>query len=296
MEEAEATFHDALTRKADTGFLRIGMYEVAFLRGDAAQMEQQVAWGAGKSGDEDGLLSTQSDTEAYYGKLIKARDLSHRAVGSALRADTKERAAFWQVNAALRDAELGKAATAKQEVATALALSSGRDVKVMAALTLARSGEFSKAATLVQELSKDCPSNTMLKVYWLPTIKAAMELSRGNSANALEMLEAARPYELGNPSFINSLYPVYVRGQAYLSGHNGNAAAAEFQKLRDHRGIVLNFATGALAHLQVGRAYAIASDSAKAKAAYQDFLTLWKDADPDIPVLKQAKAEYAKLQ
>jgi eukaryotic-like serine/threonine-protein kinase len=165
-------------------------------------------------------------------------------------------------------------------------------VKVQAALALARIGDTARATTLVGELEKSYATNTLLRLYWLPTIKTAMELNQGNSSQALVYLEAAAPYELGNTG---TLYAAYVRGQAYLLAHNGTAAAAEFQKLLDHRGIVSNFVTGALSHLQLGRAYAIAGDTSKAKAAYQDFLTLWKDADPDIPILKEAKAEYAKL-
>jgi tetratricopeptide (TPR) repeat protein len=296
-DEAKATFDQALARRLDGGALRGSMYALAFLRGDSGQMAQQVAWGAGKVGDEDLLLSMQSDTEAYYGRLSEARDFSRRAVDSAVRADSKETAAFWQVNAALREAECGDTASAKQGVSAALALSPGRDVKVAAALALARVGDAPRAAALVGELEKDYVGNTLLKLYWVPTIHAAIELDQGNSSQALLSLEAAAPYELGSAgSSINDLYPAYVRGQAYLLAHNGTAAAAEFQKLLDHRGIVTNFVTGSLAHLQLGRAYAMAGDTAKAKNAYQDFLTLWKDADPDIPVLKQAKAEYAKLQ
>jgi len=169
-------------------------------------------------------------------------------------------------------------------------------VKAVAALTLARTGDVPRAKALVAELEKNYPLNTMLKLYWLPTINAAIEIDTGNSSQAIVDLEAAAPYELGGAGFINYLYPAYVRGQAYLLGPNGTAAVTEFQKLLDHRGIVLNFVTGSLAHLQLGRAYAMAGDTAKAKTAYADFLTLWKDADPDIPILKQAKAEYAKLQ
>jgi eukaryotic-like serine/threonine-protein kinase len=296
LDEAKATFDQALARKLDAGYLHYRIYLLAFLRADTAQMEQQVAWGAGKPGDEDPLLAIQSDTEAYYGRMNKARDFSRRAVDSAVRADSKETAASWQVNGALREAELDNAAVARQGVTTALVLSPGRDVKVVAALTLARIGDVPRAKALVGELEKNYPLNTVLKVYWLPTINAALALNTGNPSQATMDLEAASPYELGNPGFINYLYPAYVRGQAYLLAHNGTAAAAEFEKLLDHRGIVLNFVTGALAHLQIGRAYAMSGDTAKAKAAYQDFLTLWKDADPDIPILKQAKAEYAKLQ
>ena len=202
------------------------------------------------------------------------------------------------MNAALREAEFGNVAVAKQGVTAALALAPGRDVKVLAALTLARVGDAAQAKAMVQALEKTDPLNTVLKLYWLPTLKAAIELNSGNSAQALVFLEAAAPYELGEPPPIleGTLYPVYVRGQTYLLARQGQAAATEFQKFLDHRGIVLNFPLGALAHLQLGRAYAMNSDTAKAKSAYQDFLTLWKDADPDIPILKQAKAEYAKLQ
>jgi eukaryotic-like serine/threonine-protein kinase len=257
-----------------------------------------VAWGVGKPGDEDPLLSIQSDTEAYYGRLGSARDLSRRALDSAVRADSKEAAALWQVNAALRDAEVGSASLARQGANAALALSPGRDVKVLAALTLARCGDAPRAKALAEELEKKYPLNTVLKLYWLPTINAANELSRGGSSQALVLLEAAAPYELGSPPpmLLGTLYPAYLRGQAYLLAHNGAAAVAEFQKLLDHSGIIGNFVTGALARLQLGRAYAMAGATARAKTTYQDFLTLWKDADPDIPLLKQAKAEYAKLQ
>jgi len=296
-DEAKATIDQAFAHKLDGGSLRQNVYGLAFLRGDASVMEQQVAWAAGKPGDEDPLLSIQSDTEAYYGRMSKARDFSRRAVDSAVRADSKEGAALWQVNAALREAELGNIAAAKQGVSAALAMSPGRDVKVISALALARVGDTVRAKALVKELEKGYPSNTLLKLYWLPTINGAVEVSGGNSSQALLDLEPAVPYELGQAGIaINDLYPAYIRGQAYLLTHNGAGAASEFQKLLDHPGMMSNFVTGALAHLQVGRAYAMAGDSAKAKAAYQDFLTLWKDADPDIPILNEAKAEYAKLQ
>jgi eukaryotic-like serine/threonine-protein kinase len=239
----------------------------------------------------------QSDTEAYYGRISKARDFSRRAVDSAVRADSKETAALWEANAALREAELGNAASARQGVTAALVLSQGREVKIVASLALARIGDVPRAKSLAEELEKSYPNNTVMKLYWLPTINAAIELSKGNSSQAVVDLEAAAPHELGLAgTFINYVYPAYVRGQAYLLAHDGAAAVAEFQKLLDHRGIVGNFVTGSLAHLQIGRAYAMAGDAAKAKTAYQDFFTTWKNADPDIPVLKQAKTEYAKLQ
>jgi eukaryotic-like serine/threonine-protein kinase len=298
LEDAKTTFDQTLARKMDGGYLRLYMYYLAFLRGDSARMEQQVSWGAGKPGDEDPLLSTQSDTEAYYGRLTKARDFSRRAADSAVRDGSKETAALWQVNAALREAEFGNAAEAKQGVASALALAPGRDVKVWAAIALARTDEGARATGLLKELEKTYPSNTVLKLYWLPTVNAAIELSQGNSSRALVFLEAAAPYELGTPppTQFGTPYPAYLRGQAQLMAHNGTAAATEFQKFLDHRGIVVNFPLGALAHLGLARAYALSGDTAKAKSAYQDFFTLWKDADPDIPILKEAKAEYARLQ
>jgi serine/threonine protein kinase/tetratricopeptide (TPR) repeat protein len=297
-EDAKKAIEQARERKLDAEELHWTIYQLAFLTSDAAEMERQVAWAAGKPGDEDLLLSFQSGTEAYYGRLVKARDFSRRAVDSAVRNDSKETAALWQVNAALREAEFGNTAAAKQGVGAALALAPGRDVKLFAALALARIGEIAGAKAIVEELEKNHPSDTMLKVYWLPTIKAAMELNANNSTQAVMFLEAAAPYELGIPPqfLLGTMYPAYIRGQAQLLAHNGVASAVEFQKFLDHRGIVINFPLGALAHLGLARAYATAGDTGKAKAAYNDFFALWKDADPDIPILKEAKAEYAKLQ
>jgi serine/threonine protein kinase/tetratricopeptide (TPR) repeat protein len=297
-EDAANAIQQARERKLDAELLHWKIYQLAFYKGDAEEMERQVAWAAGKPGDEDVLLSFQSDTEAYFGHLVKARDFSRRAVDSAVRNDSKETAALWQVCAALREAEIGNTVVAKQDVAAALALAPGRDVKLFAALASARVGETTRAKTITEELEKNYPSDTMLKVYWLPTIKAAMELDANNPAQAVVFLEAAAPYELATPPQLQegTMYPVYIRGQARLSAHNGAAAAIEFQKFLDHRGVTLNFPLGALAHLGLARAYALSGDSAKSKTAYNDFLTLWKDADPDIPILQQAKAEYAKLQ
>ena len=298
LDDAKKEIKLAQAAKLEGDLLHWGIYQIAFLDGDTAEMERQVAWAAGKPGSEDILLSFQSDTEAYYGRLAKARDLSRRAVDAAVRNDSKETSALWQVNAALREAEFGNAAAAKQAVAAALALAPGRDVKMFAALALAQVGESARAKTIVEELEKSYPSQTMLKVYWLPAIKAAIELQANNPTQALVFLEAAAPYELGEPQQLQlgTMYPAYIRGQAQLLAHNGAAAVVEFHKFQDHRGIVINFPLGALAHVGLARAYALEGDTAKAKAAYQDFFTLWKDADPDIPILKQAKAEYAKLQ
>ena len=298
LDDAQKTIEEAQKRNLAGDFLHLAIYQLAFLKSDAAEMKRQLAWAAGKPGSEDFLLSFQSDTEGYYGHLTSARDFSRRAVDAAVRNNSKETAAIWQVNAAMREAEFGNLATAKQDVATALTLTPGRDVEMFAALALARSGETVRAKTIVGELEKSYPSQTVLKVYWLPTIKAAIELNANNAAQSLVYLEAAAPYELGEPPQfqLGTLYPAYVRGQAYLLAHNGTAAVAEFQKFLDHRGVVINFPLGSLAHLGLARAYVLSGDTAKAKTAYQDFFTLWKDADPDIPILKEARAEYAKLQ
>jgi eukaryotic-like serine/threonine-protein kinase len=298
LDDAQATFDRAKEMKLDSGSLRLFTYYLAFLRGNTTGMQQQLDWGAGKPADEDPLLSAQSDTEGYYGRLAKARDFSRRAADSAIRADSKETAALWQVNGALREAEFGNTALARQNVAAALATSPGRDVKVLASLALSRAGDTARAKTIIAELEKSNPFNTVLKLYWLPTLKAAVDLAKGNSAEALVSLEAAAPCELGDPppSQVGTMYPAYLRGYAYLAAHNGIAAAAEFQKFLDHRGLVVNFPLAALAHVGLGRAYTLSGDKTKAKAAYQDFLNLWKDADADIPILKQAKTEYEKLQ
>jgi tetratricopeptide (TPR) repeat protein len=295
LDDARAVLEQARGRKLDSGFWRIEMYALAFLNGDTAGMQQQVEWATGRPGEEDSFLSVQSDTEACYGRLAEARRFSQRAVESAIRAGSKESAAGEQVDAASHEAVFGNSLVAEQDVAAALALSRGRDVTVLSALTLARVGDHAGAVSLLGELERSQPSNTLLHVYWLPTIRAAMEVNKGNASQALALLEPVAPYELSSQS-LPSLDPAYVRGQAYLLAHNGDAAAAEFQKLLNYRGLVGNSPTGALGRLQLGRAYALQGDTGKARSAYQDFLTLWKDADPDIPILKEAKAEYAKLQ
>jgi eukaryotic-like serine/threonine-protein kinase len=298
LDGAKATLRQAVVRKLDDWALRQMMYYLAFLRGDAKGMKEQVEWASGGPQSEDVLLSAQSDTEAYYGHVRNARDFTRRAVESALRAGAKETAATWQVNAALRNAEIGNGEHVPQETASVLAMSSGSDVQKLVALALARVGDTAHADATVEKLAKANPANTLLNYYWLPAIRAAIELRHNDPSKAIERLQPAGAYELGysQPFQFGTMYPVYLRGEAYLALHQGSQAAAEFQKFLDRPGVVLNFPLGALAHLQLGRAYAMQGDTAKARVAYQDFLTLWKDADPDIPILKEAKAEYAKLQ
>ncbi len=296
LDDARRVLHEAQQRGFDGLVLRADLYALAFLSGDNAEMEREVAWAAGRPGEEDQMLTIHADTQAYYGRLEKARDLARRATDSAVRADAKETGAQWLAYHALREVEVGNVAAARQGVARALALAPGRDVKVLSALALARSGETTQSKTLLEGLQKSEPGNTYLKVYWFPVIEASIALAQQAPERAIVALEPSLPYELGGPPPGTAMYPPYIRGLDYLSQKNGPAAAAEFQKFIDHATIVQNFPIAAIARLQLARAYALSGDTAKAKAAYQDFLTLWKDADPDIPILKEAKAESAKLQ
>ena len=297
LDDADKVLQGAQSKDFEGLDIRASLYLLSFLRGNSKGMEQQLAWAAGRLGDEDVMLSGQADTEAYYGRLTRAQDYSRRAADVAVRADSKETAALWRAAAGLREAEFGNPAAARHNVDVALSLSSGRDIKLLAALTLARAGDTTNAKKLVEQLKREktASTNTMLKFYCLPTIDAAIEISKNNPSQAILDLEATMPYELGGPLMFPYLYPSWIRGQAYLAANNGTAAAVEFKKLIDHPGIALNQPVASLAHLQLGRAHALAGDAAQATAAYQDFFMLWKDADPDIPILTAAKAEYAKL-
>ncbi|MGC2447450.1 MAG: protein kinase [Candidatus Sulfotelmatobacter sp.] len=299
LDEANATYQQAIAHKVDNPVLHGNRYGAAFLENDAAEMRRQVAAATGKPG-EDVLFSFESDTAAFYGLLASARRLSQRAVDSANASDSKETAAAWQMDSALREAEFGNISRSRQEITSALAEAPTRDVSVLAALALSRIGDVSRAERLARDLAEHFPLNTAINRYWLPAIHASIEMRRKDPAKALEDLGTAAEYELGTPlpqfEVGGSLYPAYIRGQVYLSLHRGKEAATEFQKLLDQRGVVVNCPLGALAHLQLGHAYAMQRDTVRSRAAYQDFFRLWKDADPDIPILKQAKAEYAKLQ
>ncbi|HLW99078.1 MAG TPA: protein kinase [Candidatus Acidoferrales bacterium] len=299
LDEGRAAAGEAQTKKLDSPYLRLLLYQLAFLQNDAAGMALQVTWAAGKPGVEDELLYEEADTAAYFGRLGKARELSRRAVASAERAEEKETAASYEADAALREVLLGNATEARQRAAAALALSSGRDAQYGAALALALTANAARAQALADDLAKRFPDDTIVQFNYLPTIRAQLALNHNDAPKAIESLQAAAPYDLGAPgvtfNFV-SLYPVFVRGEAYLAVRQGNEAVAEFQRILEQRGVVQNEPIGALAHLQTGRAYAMKGDTTKARAAYQDFLTLWKDADPDVPILKEAKAEYARLR
>jgi tetratricopeptide (TPR) repeat protein len=244
---------------------------------------------------EGWFLGKEADTAAYSGRLEKARAYYSQAVASAERAGEKEGAADYEATVALTEALFGNAEEARHRAASALRFSKGRDVQNGAALAQALTGEASRAQALADDLDKRFPEDTIVRFNYLPTVQARIALSHNDAPKSVEALETATPYELGDVG-TGRLYPVYVRGLAYLTSHHGTEAAAEFQKIIDHRGIVLNSPVGALAHLGLARAFALQGDAAKSRAAYQDFLTLWKDADTDIPVLIAAKAEYAKLK
>jgi tetratricopeptide (TPR) repeat protein len=308
-DDASHAIRDAQARKLDAGLLHNVRYALAFLRGDSATMEEQLQWYADKP-DENFGFSLASDTEAYAGHLGKARELTKRAVESAVVADNKESGALWQAIAAQREAAFGNPAQAKQAAGGAYKLVPGsQGVAAESALAFAMAGDKSRAESLTEDLGKRFPLDTQIQSLWLPAIEAQLALHKKNPALALNTLQAASPIELGQIGFVlnmSCLYPVYVRGEAYLADGQGKAAAVEFQKILDHSGIVWNCWTGALAHLGMARANTLEiktsegadADAARVRAltAYEDFLTLWKDADPDIPILKQAKAEYSKLK
>jgi tetratricopeptide (TPR) repeat protein len=296
--EAEAVYKQAEERKLESEALLQYRYQLAFLKGDTAQMAQLLSAAVGKSGTEDLLLAAQADTEGWYGKLKNARERTVRAMDSAQNNNANETAGAYQVAAALREVESGDPRQARADADAALKLAPNRDVRAIAVLALARAGDTARAEKLAAELDEAFPLDTLVQRYWLPTIRSAIALERKNPDRAVELLKEANTTELGQPTSSLTVYlcPVYMRGEAYLMLHDGTAAAAEFQKFIDHRGLVVNFPWGALARLGLARAYAMRGDTAKAKTAYQDFLTLWKDADPDIPILIAAKSEYAKLK
>jgi serine/threonine protein kinase/Flp pilus assembly protein TadD len=297
LEDAKSAWEQSQNRKLDGPTLRLARYELAFLLKDDTSMKEQLDWAAGKPGAEDMLLSAQSDTEAYHGRLGPANDLSKRAVDAAKHADAVETAAAWQANEALREAEFGNSTAARQAAAAALALSGGRDVELLAALAFARSGDAAKAQQLADKIDRETPLDTMIQGYWLPTIRASIALAGGDGKKAVELLRAASPYELGQPPQFQSstMYPIYVRGQAFLKQGLGQQAAVEFQKILDHPGLVVNFPLGTLARLELGRARALGGDKGAAKVAYEEFFSEWKDGDANLAILREAKSESGKL-
>ena len=297
LDEARATLQEARTRNVESPWIPLVVYMLNFLQHDPAGMDHEVAQAAGKPGIDDQILFLQSETAAFGGELAKSRDLMRRAADSAQRIGEKETAAEHQAQASIREALLGDMAAAKQDAQAALARANGRQAEAFSAIALALAGDSAQAERLSAELAKNFKDDKIVRSEYLPMITAATALHADDSKRAIDALAAAAPYELGqtNSIFTFALYPIYLRGEAYLAAKQGAQAAAEFQKILDHAYVVGNAPIGALAHLGLGRAYALAGDTAKSKSAYQNFFALWKNADPEVPILKQAKAEYAKL-
>ncbi|MGA9142523.1 MAG: tetratricopeptide repeat protein [Candidatus Acidiferrales bacterium] len=308
LDEAKAVLKQAEDRKLEGEYLLLNRYELAFLKGDATELDRLASASMREPGTEDFLLSTRSDTLAWFGKFKSARELTRKAMDYAENNGARETAAGYQAESALREVEAGRRDQARADAHAALKLAPNRDVKAMAALALALAGDTAGSDKLAAELSKEFPLDTRVQRYWLPSVRAAVAMDHNDPNRAVELLKETSAIDLGQPTavFTVALVPVYLRGAAYLALRDGNRAAAEFQKFVDYRGVVINFSWGALARLELARAFALEAQSAqgpaadaaraKARAAYQDFLTLWKDAAPDIPILKQAKAEYAKLR
>ena len=301
LEDAESILEQASGRRLDIPEFWLERYDLAFLHGDLAEMERIAAL-AGRDAQAAEWISNHAGSSlAYLGHSQQARRMAEHAADLAHQAGRTESAALYEAGAAVWESFFGHGQAAKHTAVEALGQSSNRGVEYGAALALASSGDSSRAQALANDLAKRFPDDTSVKFSYLPTLRARLALNHGDTADAIELLRIAAPYELGAPrsavhANFGALYPVYVLGEAHLRQHRGAEAAAEFQKILDHRGIVLSDPIGALAHLQLGRAYALSGDNSKARASYQDFFTLWKDADPDIPVLKQAKAEYAKIK
>ena len=292
LDDAEAAFKQAKERKLEYDWLPRQRYRVAFLKGDTAAMAQVVSDAMGKPGQEDIILAAQADTEAWYGRLKNARELKRRSMDSALHNSNKEAAALAEAEGALLQGATGNLKLARTDANAALTLAPNRNIRERAALAIAWAGDTETAEKMAAALDKDFPLDTLLQRYWLPSIRAAIALQRKDPGRAVEQLQVANDVEMGDYTLI----AVHLRGEAYLMLHDGSHAAAEFQKFIDHRSLVANEEWGVLARLGLARAHRIQGDTAKARLAYQNFLTLWKDADPDLPVLIAARNEYAALR
>jgi tetratricopeptide (TPR) repeat protein len=296
--EAKSTLQDARAHNVDSPWVALVVYMLDFLQHDAVGMEQQASAAMGIPGVEDQMLFLESETAGCGGEFTKARELTRRAVDSARRAQEKETAAEYLGHNAVREAIVGNSALAKEDAQSAIAEINGKNAEGFSAIAFALTGDAANANRLIDDLGKRFSQDTIVQFEYLPMARAGLARTAGNAANAVAALTVASPYELGhtNNDFTFALYPVYLRGESYLAARDGSAAITEFQKILDHSGVIGNEPIGALAHLGLGRAYALSGDSAKARTAYQDFFALWKNADPDVPIVKEAKAEYAKLQ
>jgi DNA-binding winged helix-turn-helix (wHTH) protein/tetratricopeptide (TPR) repeat protein len=276
------------------------MYQLASIDDDTTEMEHQLAWSKGKAEVEGWMLSFSADVQAFSGHLQRARELSGLAVESVGKTGQRESCALIRLNRAWRDSVFGYPQQGRKEAESALKQMPSRDVQSFAALVLASAGDNARAQAIADELGRRYVDNTLLNTYWLPAIRAVIEINHKNPGKALVLLQPARRAELGipEPSFEEAapFLPVYIRGQAYLLLGRGKESAAEFQRLIDYRGVTTNSPLAAVAHLKLGDAYVLQGDTVRARSEYEKFLNLWKDADSDIPMLKKAKAEFAKLQ
>ena len=298
LDEAKSTLQDARARSVDSPWVPLVVYMLDFLQHDAAGMDHEIAQATGKPGIDDAMLFLQSETAAFGGELAKSRDLMRRAADSAQRTGGKETAAEYEAHASVREALMGDMAAAKQDAQAALARGSGRQAEGYSAIALGLAGDSAQAERLAGELAKNFKDDTIVRSEYLPMITAAIALHGGDGKRAIDALAAAAPYELGqtNSTFTFALYPIYLRGEAYLATKQGTEAASEFQKIIDHSYVVGNAPIGALARLGLARAQAQLGNAAKSKSTYQDFFALWKNAEGEVPILKQAKSEYEKLQ
>jgi tetratricopeptide (TPR) repeat protein/class 3 adenylate cyclase len=298
LDQAKAAAEQSRAKKLNSPWYPLILYVVDFLQNDPAGMAQQAAATVGIPGVEDQMFFIESDTAACHGNFGQARELTRRAADSARRAQENETAAEYEGHNSVREALVGLADVASTDAQSALSSIKGKHGEGFSAIAFALAGNMADANRAIEDLTKRFPQDTVVQTRYLPMARSALALNSGNAQAALDALTAAAPYELGhtNEDFTFAVYPVYFRGQAYLAAKNGDGAAGEFQKILDHASIVGNEPIGALAHLGLGRAYVLSGESAKAKTAYQDFFALWKNGDPDVPILKEAKAEYAKLQ
>ena len=299
--ESESTLRQGSERGLETPETIGQRYDLAFLQGHATEMERQVALSQRNADTENWLLDHQAFALAYTGHLREARTMSRRAADQAEQAAHLERAALSETGRAVWEAFSGNTLAAKKSATSALVLSNQREVQYGAAFALALAGDYAESKTLADDLENRFPEDTSVRFSYLPVLRATVALKHGEPLKSIELLQISMPYDLGTQhstihGLFGALYPVYVRGEAYLAAHRGAEAAVEFQKILDHRGVVVSDPVGALAHLELGRAYALSEDKIRARRAYQDFLALWKDADPDVPILKQAQAEYSKLE
>ena len=297
VKEARAMAADAAAKKVDSPGIRFDLYQLGFLQSDDAVMADQVSWAADRPGDDAVMLYYEADTAAYYGQLNKARDFSRQAIAAAERAQRPERAAVCQATAGLREALFGNGAEAKRNAGAALKSSNARDVQFISTLTLAMVGDKERAVEFADALKSRFPQDTVVQFNYVPTIYAQIALFDGDAPRAIEFLRAATPYELGlaaSSNYSTYMYPVYMRGQSYLAARQGSAAAAEFQRILNWPGVVSNEPIGALAHLGLARARAMNNEPAEARTSYNNFLSLWKNADSSFPFLSAVQAEAPK--